>query len=262
MSGFISLLRSVKDEWWWKNSDNIKQWLTLVMMAVYEDKQYVYNNKTVFLKRGQLVTSIRHLASLYGCSKSKTKNFLDLLELMNNIRAEYTRDYTVITILDYDRYQRPSAVVSVIETAENAPPTKRQVGRQPEHKKKNNNKTNNLLITKEDKAKAFLSPEEEKLVYEKLRADEEFWTQLHDALGLPIEDLREMFSRFEKSQLLKNSFHKSEDKIRGHFHDHVAFILRNTKTNNETNEQQKRSAVDRRSSPPSVRRDAEDDSMF
>ena len=57
------------------------------------------------LKRGQLVHSIRHMAAVWGWSKSTVYDFIFLLNKSETIRTQPGQARMVITICNYDQYQ-------------------------------------------------------------------------------------------------------------------------------------------------------------
>jgi len=84
--------------------------LWLLLEASFVDRKYRINDKEIYLKRGQLCSSLSYMAEAWGWDKSKVQRFLDKLKKFNTITTNTLSDTpidmpNVITICQYDRYQ-------------------------------------------------------------------------------------------------------------------------------------------------------------
>lgn len=79
--------------------------MDLVMMVNHEDRKVLFNGKTIVVKAGQKITSVRKLSERWNWSKNKTLRFLMLLEGENMITKESDHNRTLLTIVNYDKYQ-------------------------------------------------------------------------------------------------------------------------------------------------------------
>lgn len=62
----------------------------------------------MIVKRGQYLTSLSKLAKEFNWKSTyKVRTFLKKLEERKKIKMEITKDYTLITILDYDCQKQP-----------------------------------------------------------------------------------------------------------------------------------------------------------
>ena len=65
--------------------------------------------KIVNLERGQLSDSLRYMATAWGWSVNRVSRFLRRLETDTQITTQTDTAQTVITICNYDKYQKPPA---------------------------------------------------------------------------------------------------------------------------------------------------------
>ena len=107
MSGWIPLFRELKNHWLWdfKNPDKTLAWIDMLMMANYEDNQFMIKGKIINCKRGQLAVSQVTLQKQWNMSQNKLKRFLVLLKNERMIDFETNELTTVITICNYSQYQ-------------------------------------------------------------------------------------------------------------------------------------------------------------
>ncbi len=127
--GFISLWREEIHQPYYTDIEYTHLWHTLLMLATYKDKVIEFNKETINLKRGQLVTSKRKLAQITGISNdSKVWRLLKQLEKDERIRINCDpqsepqndpqseppkkRNYTIITIVNYDVFQKMNQQVT------------------------------------------------------------------------------------------------------------------------------------------------------
>lgn len=73
----------------------------LAANAAYSDT----GDEGISLKRGQIAVTRRDLARKWDIGEMKLRCLLDKLEQAGYIRKETSRQYTIITVCDYDKYQ-------------------------------------------------------------------------------------------------------------------------------------------------------------
>ena len=108
--GYVLLHRSICDCWVWQNSPfgEGQAWVDLVLLANHEDKKIRFNGQFITVKRGQRITSMRSLATRWKWGKDKVVRFLNALEQDKMIDTERDSKKTLITIVNYDKYQFPN----------------------------------------------------------------------------------------------------------------------------------------------------------
>ena len=161
MSGWIPLFRELKNHWLWdfKNPDKALAWVDMLMMANYEDNQFMIKGKIINCKRGQLAVSQVTLQKQWNMSQNKLKRFLVLLKNERMIDFETNELTTIITICNYSQYQ------DVIRSSER--PNERAVERSTNEQSNDNitNKQINKKTNNTGKAKyVFTEPSLEEVI--------------------------------------------------------------------------------------------------
>ena len=105
--GWIKLNRQMQDHWIWNDGeyDKAHAWIDLIMLANHEDKDVVFDYEVVKICRGQFITSIRKLANRWKWSTERTLKYLRLLEQAEMVHRDSNTKRTLITIVNYDKYQ-------------------------------------------------------------------------------------------------------------------------------------------------------------
>ena len=106
--GWVRLHRKIRECSIWDNEtpfDMRSAWMDLVMMANYENKNIIFDYKPITLKAGQRITSVRKLSERWHWSKDKTQRYLELLVAEGMITKESNNRRTLLTIINYGKYQ-------------------------------------------------------------------------------------------------------------------------------------------------------------
>lgn len=100
-NGFIALHRSLLS-WGW-HADPATGWLfvNLLLMANWTDSDW----QGMTIKRGQLVTGRKALAAQTGLSEQTVRTSLNRLKSTNEITIASTNKFSVITIVNYGKFQ-------------------------------------------------------------------------------------------------------------------------------------------------------------
>ncbi len=109
MLGWIKLHRQIQGHWLWlseKPFDKRSAWIDILLMVNHEDKKILLGNDLVEVKRGERLTSEPKLAERWGWSRTKVRNFLNLLEKDGMIENKKEgRKRTRLKVLNYSIYQ-------------------------------------------------------------------------------------------------------------------------------------------------------------
>ncbi len=100
--GWISLYRKFINWKWYKNANVKSVFIHLLLNANHTEAEW----KNIKVLRGQMITSREHLAKDLGLSIQQIRTCLSKLESTNEIKIETTNRYTLVTILNYDKYQQ------------------------------------------------------------------------------------------------------------------------------------------------------------
>lgn len=100
-NGFIALHRSLLS-WGW-HADPATGWLfvNLLLMANWTDSEW----QGMTIERGQLVTGRKALAAQTGLSEQTVRTSLNRLKSTNEITIASTNKFSVITIVNYGKFQ-------------------------------------------------------------------------------------------------------------------------------------------------------------
>jgi hypothetical protein len=117
--GWIKLWRKTLDSAVFMDDELFKLWCLCLFKAGYKDKQVLFNKAPVDLKAGEFITGRDSLWYEFYTYKdengkwhfkpkksSKTVwNWLKTLEIMQNLTIKSSSKYSIISIMNWDRYQ-------------------------------------------------------------------------------------------------------------------------------------------------------------
>lgn len=106
MEGWIRVHRKIIDEPWFNKSEYVYLWLYLLLKANHKDQEIFVGNEKVLVKRGQLLTSRHKLSEVVHVQENKIYRILKCFENEHQIEQRKTKKYTVISIVNYDIYQK------------------------------------------------------------------------------------------------------------------------------------------------------------
>lgn len=106
MEGWIRVHRKIIDEPWFNKSEYVHLWLYLLLKANHKDQEIFVGNEKVLVKRGQLLTSRHKLSEVVHVQENKIYRILKCFENEHQIEQRKTKKYTVISIVNYDIYQK------------------------------------------------------------------------------------------------------------------------------------------------------------
>ncbi len=101
MVGFVMLHREFLDWEWYQCPTVSRLFIHLILKVNFIDKKW----QGVVIKRGQIVTSTNHLSSELKLSVQQIRTALSKLENGNYIVKKTTNNYTLITLVNYEKYQ-------------------------------------------------------------------------------------------------------------------------------------------------------------
>jgi hypothetical protein len=144
---FISLNRKILQNpiWQIKPYSQGQAWVDLLLKTQWKAGFIVVRGNYVRLERGQCGWSIKKLSDCWGWSRSKVVTFLDLLEKEKQIEQHKNKLTSIISISNFEKYQKKSnRINNILETE-----YKQSVNRP--HQTVTNNKDNNInTVNKEN----------------------------------------------------------------------------------------------------------------
>lgn len=105
MAGWISVHRDLMQKGYYRDSEYVHLWIHLLLTANHEDKEFLFNGKIMRVKRGQLVTGRKELSRVTSIDENKVYRILKTLKSEQQIEQQKTNKFTVITVVNYDKYQ-------------------------------------------------------------------------------------------------------------------------------------------------------------
>lgn len=106
--GWIRLDRAIRDNFLWNDGEPMSRgqaWIDLLLRTNFADNVSMLRGKPTLIKRGQLHTSILHLAQDWRWSRERVMRFLKVLEDEEMIKTDRTAHGTTITIEKWELYQ-------------------------------------------------------------------------------------------------------------------------------------------------------------
>ena len=163
-STFIKIDRNIQSWRWYQDANTLQMFIHLIINANVSEASF----QTIVVQRGQLVTSQDHLAKDLGTSRQSVRTALKHLISTNEITIKSYPKFSVITVVNYDRYQR--------KQPSNQPATNQQLtSNQPQYKKDITNVISKNERSKEDIFADFAQGDEVLLdalqKFEKMRKD-------------------------------------------------------------------------------------------
>ena len=83
MDGWIKVHRSIQEHWLYQEKRVFSKyvaWLDMIMLTNHKDNKFLLGKELIDVERGSFVTSELKLMDRWNWSKTKVRNFLNLLE--------------------------------------------------------------------------------------------------------------------------------------------------------------------------------------
>ena len=101
MNGYIKIDRGIMDWEWWDDDKVLKLWLTILLLANWEDKKW--HGKEI--PRGSFWTSIESLSEASGLSTQEVRTALCKLISTGEVTSKATNQGRLITVVKYGVFQ-------------------------------------------------------------------------------------------------------------------------------------------------------------
>lgn len=244
-NGWIALSRDIERHWIWLDARRFQMWVQLLFLCQYQDGEVMIGQNRIKLRRGQFATTISILSGYLRCSRNTTYTFLQILEESKMIKRENYFKFSIVTVLNYTKYQPifDDVNVSNLEgkkqvSSERCFNTKLSTIKEKEEKnKKINNSSSSSL--REENLKFF----------EEIRSSSDFWKQTSESLGVAEKKLRDKAEKFFKERLAKEEYHKTMDEVRKYLFNWLRKAIElevNSQKQNQTIPQNGRTEIDNR----------------
>jgi len=110
LSGYILLHRSLLTNWVWEDRifSKAEAWIDLIFLVNFAESTYQVGNEILPVLPGSRYTTVKELCERWKWSNTKVTNFLRLLQNDNMIVKNNVKKKTLLTIVNWDKYQTKS----------------------------------------------------------------------------------------------------------------------------------------------------------
>lgn len=156
-AGFVLIYRSVTDspDWLAEPFTRGQAWVDLLMLANHKEGYIRKAGQKISIKRGQCGWSEKKLAERWQWSRGKVRRFIDELVDGERVSKETNTRTTMLTICNYNKYQRPNKPDSTTDRTTDG----HQIEQQTDTNKEeiNNNKINIPACVREEDLNDFIA---------------------------------------------------------------------------------------------------------
>lgn len=100
VKGYITLSRKILDWRWFKKPKTAHLFIFLLLAANFEKHDF----EDIIIRRGQYVCTQERLSAETGLSLKEVRTALDNLKKTGDIMIDTSRGYSLITVLEYERF--------------------------------------------------------------------------------------------------------------------------------------------------------------
>lgn len=102
---WIKLYRKFRKNPIYKDSVSVHLFVHLLLAANHKPNRFIFNEKEIAVKRGQLVTGRKKISAETGISESTVKRRLKLFEKLGILTIKPTNKFSILTLCNYNHYQ-------------------------------------------------------------------------------------------------------------------------------------------------------------
>jgi hypothetical protein len=170
VEGYFLIYRSLCESSFWLGERFTygQAWIDLIYLASFKDTFIMIRGIKVEIKRGQVGIPSTRLAERWRWSRDRQQTFINRLQILHQIIQQKTRVTSIITILNYEKYQDPYNKTYTDPAKNSQKPYNKTGNLYKEVKKKNNNTFIHLPGTYIGKSD-YIRTAEEDLAYQKAR---------------------------------------------------------------------------------------------
>ena len=150
MDGWLKLYRSILDSAVFQDAEVLKVWIWLLCNVAFEQHDTICYGKVIHLKPGQIATGRKKIAQCTDLNENKVYRALTALKSLGNIEIKSTNKYSIITVVNWDKYQGENSKRTASEQQTNSKTTTEEQqdnSKRTQHKNgKNGKKEKNIYI--------------------------------------------------------------------------------------------------------------------
>ena len=137
MDGWLKLYRSILDSAVFQDAEILKVWIWLLCNVAFEQHDTICYGKVIHLKPGQIATGRKKIAQCTDLNENKVYRALTALKSLGNIEIKSTNKYSIITVVNWDKYQDENGKRTANEQQTNSKTT---TGEQQDNNKRTQHK--------------------------------------------------------------------------------------------------------------------------
>ena len=110
-SGYILLHRSLLENWVWEKGrvfSRAEAWIDLIFLVNFAEGTHRIDNEVLLVPPGSRYTTIKELCERWKWSNTKVTNFLRLLQDDKMIVINHDKKKTLLTLVNWEKYQTKS----------------------------------------------------------------------------------------------------------------------------------------------------------
>lgn len=119
MCGWIKLQRDIMSHWIAQDNEYLAVWIRMLAEANYEPQTKMFNGQVITVGRGQFIFGLDSYAEKTKVSVMRLRRLVDLLEKHQMINRVKSAKYSLISIVNYDKYQADNKQTASTEQADN-----------------------------------------------------------------------------------------------------------------------------------------------
>ena len=150
MDGWLKLYRSILDSAVFQDAEVLKVWIWLLCNVAFEQHDTICYGKVIHLKPGQIATGRKKIAQCTDLNETKVYRALIAIKSLGNIEIKSTNKYSIITVVNWDKYQDENCKRTANEQQTNSKTTAEEQqdnSKRTQHKNgKNGKKEKNIYI--------------------------------------------------------------------------------------------------------------------
>lgn len=107
-SGYILLHRSLLENWVWEKGRTFSRaeaWIDLIFLVNFAEGTHRIDNEVLPVPPGSRYTTVKELCERWRWSNTKVTNFLRLLETDKMIVINHDKKKTLLTLVNWEKYQ-------------------------------------------------------------------------------------------------------------------------------------------------------------
>jgi hypothetical protein len=103
--GWVKLWRKILGNELLKHPKLLNLWIYCLVKASHKEHTVIINQQSVLLKPGQFIFGRKAAAKEIALSEQEIRTRLNLLKRVGNLTIKSTNKYSIITVINWDRYQ-------------------------------------------------------------------------------------------------------------------------------------------------------------